>query len=165
MHHLFDPTFADKFRKIVEGRFKRYGHFEYDTEGEIKRYQVRFSSPSRACLQWRTFPPSSIGRLFLINSLTGVGRETTSFRHRQRRVYAPSTGHGQAYPRRGRERVDARHRLWDVSVRDKQFYDHRRCLHWPRHSATSDWKSHRCHESVHDSRWRWTIPHRTTKCE
>ncbi|KAF8552012.1 Adenylosuccinate synthetase [Imleria badia] len=40
VHHLFDhDTFADKFRKIVEGRFKRYGHFEYDTEGEIKRYK------------------------------------------------------------------------------------------------------------------------------
>ncbi|KZP29072.1 Adenylosuccinate synthetase [Athelia psychrophila] len=40
VHHLFDDTFADKFRKIVEGRFKRYGHFEYDTEGEILRYKV-----------------------------------------------------------------------------------------------------------------------------
>ncbi len=26
--------------KIVEGRFKRYGNFEYDTEGEIIRYKV-----------------------------------------------------------------------------------------------------------------------------
>lgn len=25
---------------IVEGRFKRYGHFEYDTESEIERYKV-----------------------------------------------------------------------------------------------------------------------------
>jgi adenylosuccinate synthase len=42
VHHLFDQaTFADKFRKVVENRFKRYGHFEYDTEGEILRYQVR----------------------------------------------------------------------------------------------------------------------------
>lgn len=41
VHHLFDhATFADKFRKIVDGRFKRYGHFEYDTEGEIQRYKV-----------------------------------------------------------------------------------------------------------------------------
>ena len=49
-HNLFDPTFADKFRKIVEGRNKRYGYFEYDTvtEGEIKRYQVNFSNPSNA---------------------------------------------------------------------------------------------------------------------
>ncbi|CAK5271036.1 unnamed protein product [Mycena citricolor] len=40
VHHLFDPdTFAAKFRKLVEGRFKRYGHFEYDTEGEILRYR------------------------------------------------------------------------------------------------------------------------------
>jgi len=40
IHHLFDSgTFAEKFRKIVEGRFKRYGNFEYDTEGEIERYK------------------------------------------------------------------------------------------------------------------------------
>ncbi|KAJ7594533.1 AMPSase 1 [Mycena floridula] len=39
VHHLFDPpSFATKFRKLVEGRFKRYGTFEYDTEGEITRY-------------------------------------------------------------------------------------------------------------------------------
>jgi len=41
VHHLFDhDIFAEKFRKLVEGRFKRYGHFEYDTEGEIERYKV-----------------------------------------------------------------------------------------------------------------------------
>ncbi|KAG9054894.1 hypothetical protein FS842_003824 [Serendipita sp. 407] len=40
VHHLFDDTFAEKFRKIVEGRFKRYGYFEYDTEAEIERYKV-----------------------------------------------------------------------------------------------------------------------------
>ncbi|PIL28184.1 hypothetical protein GSI_09721 [Ganoderma sinense ZZ0214-1] len=40
VHHLFDhDTFAQKFRKLVENRFKRYGYFEYDTEGEIVRYQ------------------------------------------------------------------------------------------------------------------------------
>lgn len=40
VHHLFDEeAFATKFRKLVEGRFKRYGNFEYDTEGEIKRYK------------------------------------------------------------------------------------------------------------------------------
>ncbi|OWZ73479.1 adenylosuccinate synthetase [Cryptococcus neoformans] len=38
VHHLFDPTFPAKFRKLVEGRFKRYGHFEFDTEGEIEMY-------------------------------------------------------------------------------------------------------------------------------
>lgn len=46
VHHLiydFD-NFATKFRKLVEGRFKRYGHFEYDTEGEIERYKVRSAS-------------------------------------------------------------------------------------------------------------------------
>ncbi|KAM0753317.1 Adenylosuccinate synthetase [Meredithblackwellia eburnea MCA 4105] len=40
VHHLFDEeNFAKKFRTLVEGRFKRYGHFEYDTEAEIKRYK------------------------------------------------------------------------------------------------------------------------------
>ncbi|ORY92555.1 Adenylosuccinate synthetase [Leucosporidium creatinivorum] len=40
VHHLFDEeAFATKFRKLVEGRIKRYGHFEYDTEGEILRYK------------------------------------------------------------------------------------------------------------------------------
>lgn len=28
VHHLFDPTFGEKFRKLVDGRRKRYGHFE-----------------------------------------------------------------------------------------------------------------------------------------
>lgn len=40
VHHLYDPTFPTKFRKLVEGRFKRYGHFEFDTEGEIEMLQV-----------------------------------------------------------------------------------------------------------------------------
>ncbi|KAF7356420.1 Adenylosuccinate synthetase [Mycena venus] len=41
VHHLFDhANFADKFRKVVENRFKRYGHFEYDTEAEILHYQA-----------------------------------------------------------------------------------------------------------------------------
>ncbi|OCF45361.1 adenylosuccinate synthetase [Kwoniella heveanensis CBS 569] len=38
VHHLYDPSFPAKFRKLVEGRFKRYGHFEFDTEGEIEMY-------------------------------------------------------------------------------------------------------------------------------
>ena len=40
VHHLFEhDSFESKFRRLVEGRYKRYGHFEYDTEGEIKRYK------------------------------------------------------------------------------------------------------------------------------
>lgn len=40
VHHLYDhDAFASKFRKLVENRFKRYGHFEYDTEAEIERYK------------------------------------------------------------------------------------------------------------------------------
>lgn len=43
VHHLiYDfAHFEAKFRTLVEGRFKRYGHFEYDTEQEILRYKVR----------------------------------------------------------------------------------------------------------------------------
>lgn len=37
VHHLYDPSFPDMYRKLVEGRFKRYGHFEFDTEGEIEQ--------------------------------------------------------------------------------------------------------------------------------
>ncbi|KAF9460680.1 Adenylosuccinate synthetase [Collybia nuda] len=40
IHHLFDDTFAEKFRKLLEGRFKRFGPFEYDVEGEIVRYKA-----------------------------------------------------------------------------------------------------------------------------
>lgn len=41
VHHLYDfDMFASKFRTLVEGRFKRYGNFEYDTEGEIARYRA-----------------------------------------------------------------------------------------------------------------------------
>jgi len=40
VHHLYDPSFPAKFRKLVEGRFKRYGHFEFDTEGEIEMLQA-----------------------------------------------------------------------------------------------------------------------------
>ena len=43
VHHLYDPSFPAKFRKLVEGRFKRYGHFEFDTEGEIEMYLVSSS--------------------------------------------------------------------------------------------------------------------------
>lgn len=46
VHHLYDPeVFAAKFRTLVEGRIKRYGHFEYDTEAEIERYKVSLSFP------------------------------------------------------------------------------------------------------------------------
>jgi len=40
VHHLSNhEVFAEKFRKVVENRFKRYGHFNYDTEAEILRYK------------------------------------------------------------------------------------------------------------------------------
>lgn len=49
MHHLYDPSFPAKFRKLVEGRFKRYGHFEFDTEGEIEMYLVSLQVEQRSC--------------------------------------------------------------------------------------------------------------------
>jgi adenylosuccinate synthase len=55
VHHLYDPElFESKFRKLVEGRFKRYGHFEYDTEGEIARYKVCVAASARAVLSMLT---------------------------------------------------------------------------------------------------------------
>ena len=74
VHHLFDhDTFAQKFRKLVENRFKRYGHFEYDTEGEIVRYKVRnHALPHHASmLIWRA----------------ATGRTVAALRHRQCRVH------------------------------------------------------------------------------
>lgn len=69
VHHLFDHgAFSGKFRKLVEGRFKRYGNFEYDTEGEIVRYKV--SSLNIFCL----FPVS------LIFVFLGIGRTITTLR-------------------------------------------------------------------------------------
>ena len=44
VHHLYSPEFPAKFRKLVEGRFKRYGTFEYDTEAEIEKYLVSLYS-------------------------------------------------------------------------------------------------------------------------
>jgi adenylosuccinate synthase len=79
VHHLFDPTFAEKFRKIVEGRYKRYGHFEYDTEGEIERYKVRFSSASPHPRAW-SFPMSDVTH-FLTHGFTGIGGKAAPFRH------------------------------------------------------------------------------------
>ena len=59
VHHLFDNnTFATKFRKLVEGRYKRYGHFEYDTEGEILRYQVGSPYPMRSSHTDKVLSPS-----------------------------------------------------------------------------------------------------------
>jgi adenylosuccinate synthase len=60
VHHLFDATFADKFRKIVEGRYKRYGHFEYDTEGEIERYKVRGFERAPAAISLLVRPMSPL---------------------------------------------------------------------------------------------------------
>ena len=75
VHHLFDhTTFAQKFRKLVEGRFKRYGYFEYDTEGEILRYQVLVLLLRFRCSQ------SNFEAI-------GTGRETSALRRQQCRLY------------------------------------------------------------------------------
>jgi len=86
VHHLFDATFAEKFRKIVEGRYKRYGHFEYDTEGEIERYKVRGFERALAALPLllRQMSPFFNTRP---HPLAGIGGQATPFRHRQRRVH------------------------------------------------------------------------------
>jgi adenylosuccinate synthase len=72
VHHLFDhDNFAKKFKKLVEGRFKRYGHFEYDTEGEILRYQVVLIQ-----LVLSLVHPDLTTHLH-----TGTGRATETLRH------------------------------------------------------------------------------------
>ncbi|EGG08436.1 uncharacterized protein MELLADRAFT_47725 [Melampsora larici-populina 98AG31] len=40
VHHLIGDFehFSSRFRTLVEGRFKRYGHFEYNIEAELSRY-------------------------------------------------------------------------------------------------------------------------------
>jgi hypothetical protein len=88
-----------------------------------------------------------------------------SFRHWQRRIYAPGADHRQTHPHRGRE-VAANALMLDIdfgTLRDKQFYDRRWYLHRPRLSATSDQKNNQCNESVHDPRWWWAIPNGTTQ--
>ena len=91
VHHLFDPAFAEKFRKVVEGRYKRYGHFEYDTEGEIERYKVRFSSACHPCARaggvqfacsrtHRWFCLSKRHLMFFFFGL-GIGGKASPFRH------------------------------------------------------------------------------------
>ncbi|KAI8137176.1 AMPSase 1 [Fennellomyces sp. T-0311] len=41
VHHLYHfEEFAAKFRVLVENKRKRYGHFEYDVEGELARYRA-----------------------------------------------------------------------------------------------------------------------------
>ncbi|KAJ1913645.1 Adenylosuccinate synthase [Mycoemilia scoparia] len=39
IHHLYQPEeFEKRLRAIVESRRKRYGHFEYDVDAELKKY-------------------------------------------------------------------------------------------------------------------------------
>ncbi|KAL7750462.1 Adenylosuccinate synthase [Sorochytrium milnesiophthora] len=40
VHHLFAfDEFAEKYRKFVENRKRRYGHFEHDVEAELAKYK------------------------------------------------------------------------------------------------------------------------------
>jgi len=80
VHHLFDDnTFAQKFRKIVEGRYKRYGYFEYDTEGEIQRYKVPSIVPLNIAYSARTLTMRVV--------IVGTGGTAAPIRHRQRGVF------------------------------------------------------------------------------
>ena len=85
----------------MEGRYKRYGYFEYDTEGEIERYKVRSFSAraarfARACI---TDPVKMF--VFFIESRTsiGIGRKAAPVRYRQRWAYTSGAGRRQTYPR------------------------------------------------------------------
>ena len=98
VHHLFDhDTFAGKFRKIVEGRFKRYGYFEYDTEREIERYKVR------APKVYNNTPLNSRDK----NTDPRAASKTT--RHRFRHIHPHGPLRWQTHPRRRRQRALARY--------------------------------------------------------
>lgn len=83
VHHLFDhASFSEKFRKIVEGRFKRYGHFEYDTEAEIERYKVGLQTSlakagSTCMLLGARRTPQTIRRRLRILHAQGNSRQQT----------------------------------------------------------------------------------------
>ena len=151
VHHLFDhETFAEKFRKLVEGRYKRYGHFEYDTEGEILRYQVGF-------LTLHPVPhPLGLTRLF---PNPAIGGEVETVRRRQRHLYPLGFERRKACPRRRCQCVDVGYRFWDVPVRHFVFDDYRRGLHRFGNPAKADWDDDWCDQGVyHSSRW-WAVPH------
>lgn len=41
VHHLYQwQEFEKRFRSLVEGRYKRYGQFDYDVEAELARYKL-----------------------------------------------------------------------------------------------------------------------------
>ena len=154
VHHLFDhATFAQKFRKVVEGRFKRYGYFEYDTEGEILRYQVSLLLLKR----FLAFPLQP-------NSETiGTGRETSALRRRQCRLYTRGHFGWQESLGRRRQRIDAWPRFRYLSLCDVLFYQYRRCVHWPWNSSQDDRTCHRGREGIYYSSWWRAISHWTAK--
>ncbi|ORZ16435.1 Adenylosuccinate synthetase [Absidia repens] len=40
VHHLYNfEDFSERFRTMVNNKFKRYGNFDYDVEAELKRYK------------------------------------------------------------------------------------------------------------------------------
>jgi hypothetical protein len=151
VHHLFDyETFAEKFRKLVEGRYKRYGHFEYDTEGEVLRYQVGFPYP-RVILY-----PLRLTRFF---PNLGIGSEVETVRGRQRHLCPLGFGRRKACPHRRCQRVDVGYRFWDIPIRHLVFDDRWGCLHRFRNPAKVDWDDDWCDQGVHhSSRWR-AVPH------
>jgi adenylosuccinate synthase len=41
VHHLYTPElFEQRVRRCLEGKQKRYGHFDYDIESELAKYKV-----------------------------------------------------------------------------------------------------------------------------
>ena len=149
VHHLFDNgTFAAKFRKLVEGRYKRYGHFEYDTEGEILRYQVGSTCSMLSSQIDNSFP------------YLGIGGEIEAVRCRQRYLCPLRFANREANPGRGSQRVDVGYRFWDVPICHVVLDDHWGCLHGLGNPAQVDWGNDWCCQGVHHSGRRWAVPDR-----
>jgi hypothetical protein len=139
VHHLYSPEFPDKFRKLVEGRFKRYGHFEYDTEAEIKKYLVSIRSRWAVCLSFAKLETES--RFVYIQS---QGPRRTSPTLHRRRTHVPSQSHRreQTNSCRGCQRSHARSRLRDISLRHVVGHLDWRCLYRSRYPTDNHQEGH-----------------------
>jgi hypothetical protein len=166
VHHLYDPEiFATKFRTLVESRFKRYGHFEYDTEAEIEKYKVSFASFQFFCSGRASLCPlvSVLARFW--SSLAGLRRATPSPHRRWSQLPSHCHCREEAGARRGSERVDARSRLRNLPIRHLVVDRHWRSLHWTRYPPQEGRQGHRSREGVHNASRRRTFPYRAAQRE
>jgi hypothetical protein len=162
VHHLYSPDFAEKFRKLVEGRFKRYGTFEYDTEAEIQKYLVsRRYRHEDGCVEVN-------GKLIRSTKKTPpveTRRASPPVHRRRPRLPAQSHPTEQTHPRRRRQRPHARPRLRDVPLCHLVGHLDRRGLYRVGYPTDYYQEGHRGHQGVYDEGWGWTFPYRTVERE